>query len=315
MADRRPRMHSPAPQQVHKSNLDHSAQRLAKLGEADAGIIRLLKLFNTIPLTTQRLQVRLRLEHALLKLRILQQLDTHGRPLGSLAGKDKGEVGPLARAALRPDETLGQLVRQRLEGRRDAETPKVKVGSAVRKGIGQVEEVLVLLAVQTRRGQGLAVRLGQTLQPALVPGAEDEEPLGGQFGLGDGGGGPGTDAGLGVAVVFVGDGAVVADEAAAGEVVVGVVEDGVGVGAAEAERVDADAALAPRRPLHRLGRQDQVPRVELESRVDGLDAVRRDQLAFFQASDGFEDAGEAGAAFGVADVGLDAADVKGAQAG
>lgn len=104
---------------------------------------------------------------------------------------------------------------------------------------------------------------------------------------------------------------VVAGEPVGLEVVVGVVEDAVGVGAPVAEGVDADAAQPGGGPREELGGHAEVPVVHGDARVRLLVVQGRRDLSLLQHEDGLDDLHEAGAALEVADVGLDGAHVDG----
>ncbi len=92
-------------------------------------------------------------------------------------------------------------------------------------------------------------------------------------------------------------------------------EDDVGVGAADAERADAGAADAVGLPRPVLAAHPERPAVDVQFRVGaGVVQRRRDRLVL-QAQDGLDQTRDAGGRLEVADVGLDRPDIARAAAG
>lgn len=90
-----------------------------------------------------------------------------------------------------------------------------------------------------------------------------------------------------------------------------VAEDEVGVGAAEAEGADAGQAGGGGGPGLGLGGDGQLGAVEVDVGVEALEVEVGGDGLVLEGEDDFDEAGDAGGGFEVADVGFDGADVVG----
>ena len=222
---------------------------------------------------------------------VAHQFAAHAPPLGALAAHDEADAGRVfrargeGRAGLSPvGGAGGEGVQLRGEGRRGGRRhcqPVRMMVAARPEGVGQVGQqrrVAVALFVllnpvgQTPGGggQGRLRARGKHDRPRAI----------GIDGLGVGGSRGGRFA-----------------------------EDDVGIGAAEAEGIDADeTAAAGFRKRFEAGRHAQLERGEVDGFVRGGEVQARRDLAVLEDEQTFDQADDAGGGFEVADVGFDRPD-------